>query len=180
MDWILSQICYEYFDFCAFCSSTCLFTLYISQTTKHILIKFSFGVYTESCQANLIWFVLVHFVLSVSWTSSDLLRMVNLCVAWTFSLKVHTFHFQTILTWCICNEIKVKVMHGSAAVGFVSNMSVSAINWCEDKWQVQSPTFGKYMHGNEMRVSTLVLIWIFSGSCGILAMKVWHCKIVIT
>lgn len=76
--------------------------------------------------------------------------------------------------------MKVKVMYRSAAVGFVSNMFVSAINWCEDKWQVQNPTFGKYMYVNEMHLSALVPTWILSGSCGVLAMMVWHSKIVIT
>jgi hypothetical protein len=74
--------------------------------------------------------------------------------------------------------MKMKIMYGSAAVGFVSNMFVSAINWGEDKWQVQNPTFRKYVYGNETHLSAFVLIWILSGSSGILAMKVWHSKIV--
>lgn len=74
--------------------------------------------------------------------------------------------------------MKVKVMYGSMADGFISNMFVSAINWCEDKLHVQNHMFGKYVYENEMRLSAFVLVWMLSGSCGILSMKVWHNKIV--
>jgi hypothetical protein len=76
--------------------------------------------------------------------------------------------------WCICNEIKAKVMSGCAAVGFISSMSLSAIDWCEDKWQLQIIHFENMC--TELKRSFL-LLFLYKSYQGHVEYWLWRCDI---